>query len=132
MSGPRYDKPERCPEDGGEFKVTFHPQFGRARECMTCTVRQWLDSKGNAKGTPANVFLRRARMDAHKEFDALWKSGFMKREEAYAWLGERLGIVGAVHMAEMDTITCTRVTKISREEVARFKSVQSSAAKAAR
>lgn len=123
-----YAKPERCPEDGGEFEL-MQTSFGALRQCKSCTVRQWLDVQGNPKGTPANAFLRRARMEAHRYFDALWKSGFMKREEAYAWLSAQLRR-DEVHMAEMDTIECALVTKISKQEVDRRKALQSNAARA--
>ncbi len=31
-------------------------------------------------------------MDAHAAFDPIWKDGRMKRKQAYAWLGEQLGL----------------------------------------
>ncbi len=43
-------------------------------------------------GNLANATLRALRSRAHGLFDPLWKSGTMKRKEAYQWLAGELGI----------------------------------------
>ena len=37
-------------------------------------------------GTLANGELRRKRIDAHRAFDRLWKSGLMTKKQAFLWL----------------------------------------------
>lgn len=114
----RYEKPARCLEDNGEFKERVTDFDGKIlRECKTCTVRQWCDRNGNALGTPANAFLRRARIQAHAWFDDLWRKHGMRRKEAYAWLKAAMGSDKPVHMAEMTTEQCMRVTQLVREKL---------------
>lgn len=55
----------------------------------------------------ANKPTREARKRAHAAFDPLWKSGQMKRGEAYKWLSEKLG--KQIHIGESDVETCNRV-----------------------
>jgi ssDNA-binding Zn-finger/Zn-ribbon topoisomerase 1 len=65
---------------------------------------------GKPLGVPANAETKRARERAHAAFDPLWKSGGMKRREAYAWLATELDIPEA-HMGEMDVAMCARVVE---------------------
>jgi hypothetical protein len=128
-----YAKPDKCPECGGRFKE-IKTDYGAGkirRDCVNCTVRQWCDDRGNPLGTPANIFLRRSRMRAHDAFDRLWKSGVMKRSEAYAWLKRELGVEKAVHMAEMTTEECLKVEKLSLNFVFTRKGVSASGSEAA-
>jgi hypothetical protein len=43
-------------------------------------------------GSPAGTNTRRARGEAHKAFDPIWKSGQMSRRRAYLWLSRQTGI----------------------------------------
>ena len=43
-------------------------------------------------GTLANDKLKKARIVAHKEFDDLFKNGYMSRKKAYEWLSDKLNI----------------------------------------
>lgn len=66
-------------------------------------------------GSLANVALRKARMAAHAEFDALWKSGSLKRSHAYAWLASELGLhVNDTHIGSFDESTCRKVVEACR------------------
>ena len=47
---------------------------------------------GLPMGTLANKELRQKRMQAHRTFNQLWEKGFMRKQDAYAWLCVRLGI----------------------------------------
>lgn len=71
-------------------------------------------------GSLANAGLRKARMEAHAEFDALWKSGAMKRGDAYSWIAKELGLhIHDTHIGSFDESTCRRVVKACREREAR-------------
>lgn len=55
--------------------------------CKDCDA--YVGCHNNTKdplGTMANKELRQLRVAAHKEFDEFWKSGYMKRWEAYRYL----------------------------------------------
>ena len=61
-------------------------------------------------GSPATAFLRRCRSDAHRAFDPLWKSGLLKRKEAYRLLAEFMGIERKVcHIGYFDADQCLQV-----------------------
>jgi hypothetical protein len=63
-------------------------------------------------GRLANKELRNAKMQAHRAFDPIWKSGQLSRSQAYAWLADRLGIPGdECHIGMFDVETCLEVVK---------------------
>lgn len=63
-------------------------------------------------GRLANAELRAAKSAAHREFDPLWKDGYMDRGQAYAWLSEALGIPkGSCHIGMFDVPDCLRVVQ---------------------
>ena len=43
-------------------------------------------------GRLANAALRKAKSRAHAAFDPIWKTGRMRRRQAYSWLAKELGI----------------------------------------
>lgn len=61
-------------------------------------------------GTLANAALRSARTAAHDVFDPLWRSGRMRRSEAYAWMAEQLGLpFEGTHISMFDIEQCKRL-----------------------
>lgn len=66
-------------------------------------------------GRLADEELRRAKMDAHRAFDPLWKSGRLSRSDAYRRLAEDLGIpIGNCHIGMFDVETCRAVIKAAK------------------
>lgn len=54
-----------------------------------------------------------ARIRAHAAFDPSWQSGQMKRNHAYNWLSQKLGIPKAeCHMLLFDVAMCDRAVAI--------------------
>lgn len=96
----------------------FNKRFWRCSPC-DAYVGCHPASGGNGDGTKplgrlANKDLRQAKMRAHAAFDPLWKSGRMRRKEAYGWLAEKLGIDPAdCHIGMMDEATCSRVVEVT-------------------
>lgn len=69
----------------------------------------------NPLGYPANAATRKARNQAHAIFDPLWKTGIMRRSEAYSWLAGVLGIErDACHIGMMDEAMALRVVEAVR------------------
>ena len=66
-------------------------------------------------GALANKATRRARMEAHEAFDAIWKSGAMKRKEAYAWLQARMYEGHPIHIGESNEEMCRRIIAIIKD-----------------
>jgi len=60
-------------------------------------------------GTLANTELRNIRSQVHKVFDSIWKSGKMKRRQAYQWLADQLKIdIKDCHIAMFDINMCEK------------------------
>lgn len=67
-------------------------------------------------GAPAGQATKRARSDAHKVFDRMWKQKRMGRSAAYKWLAAALGIEAAeCHIGHMNRETARRVVSIVHE-----------------
>lgn len=67
----------------------------------------------NPLGRLANAELRKAKNGAHAVFDPKWREGGMKRQHAYKWLSEQLGISREeCHIGMMDVDLCRRVVEV--------------------
>jgi hypothetical protein len=68
-------------------------------------------------GSPANAKTRQARKAAHAAFDVLWRSGRMKRKEAYRWLCDKLGIEkNDCHIGMFNAAMCDHVVAVLKNE----------------
>lgn len=64
-------------------------------------------------GTLANRPLRRKRIDAHRAFDRLWKSGLMAKKQAYLWLQAKLDLPEQeAHIGKFSTFRCEEVIQL--------------------
>ena len=67
-------------------------------------------------GRLANDELRRAKIAAHAAFDPFWKAQGWKRNAAYRWLSEQLGIErSACHIGMFDESLCARIVALVEE-----------------
>ncbi len=94
----------KCPYCGA--KATLHPSsyvYGKAAKAgsylYVCDRFPKCDSYVGAHikskepmGTLANGELRNKRIQAHKAFDRIWKSGIMKKWQAYKWMEGKLAL----------------------------------------
>ncbi len=69
----------------------------------------------NALGRLANASLRKAKSAAHAAFDPIWKTGKMRRGQAYEWLAKKFG-TASVHIGEMDETDCKKVLEFVSHE----------------
>lgn len=61
-------------------------------------------------GRLANAELRQAKSAAHAAFDPIWRTGPLKRREAYGWLANELGIpFKDCHIGMFDPDQCRAV-----------------------
>jgi hypothetical protein len=68
---------------------------------------------GEPLGHPVGAEGRKARNAAHAAFDPLWKSGRMRRSDAYKWLADQLGQpAGQTHISWMTAEQARRVVTI--------------------
>lgn len=74
-------------------------------------------------GRLANAELRKAKMEAHKAFDALWKrkmerdkcSQRVARSAGYKWLAQQLSIeINECHIAMFDLDKCKKVLEVCK------------------
>lgn len=64
-------------------------------------------------GTLADWKTRQARLKLHNRFDPIWRSGRKKRQAAYDWLADLLGIPRSnCHFGMFDLETCERAMKL--------------------
>lgn len=97
---------------GGEAIYPHRPDL-YAKSFWRCDCGAYVGchpGTANPLGYPAGPTTRMARSAAHAAFDPLWKSGKMRRSQAYKWLAERLGIPASeTHISWMDAATAKRV-----------------------
>ena len=111
-----------CPYCGA--KATLHPSryvYGEANKnngfVYACDRYPRCDSYVSAHqksrlpmGTLANGDLRNKRIQAHKAFDWMWKSGRMKKWQAYKWMQVTLGLnERQAHIAKFSEYMCDRL-----------------------
>lgn len=87
-------------------------------QCKPCAA--WVGchpGTDNPLGRLANAELRREKQRAHAAFDPIWRSGRMKRKEAYTWLAKETNIaVQNCHIGMMDADQCRAVQAAVRGE----------------
>lgn len=70
----------------------------------------------HALGRLANAELRAAKIRAHSAFDLIWKTGSMRRGDAYTWLAEKLQIEKTeCHIGMFDVAMCDKVVTVCEE-----------------
>ena len=82
--------------------------------CQNCNARVGCH-KGTTRplGNVANEVLRLKRMEAHRVFDALWKSGRMTRTGAYRWLAGELHLrPDRAHIGGFEMDQCQKVIEL--------------------
>lgn len=71
-----------------------------------CTMQCW----DGPTSTPADKETRQARIRAHEVFDRVWKSGLMRRRQAYAWLDDVLcKPIGGAHIGMATIRECQKI-----------------------
>lgn len=61
-------------------------------------------------GTLAGKELRAKRMEAHKVFNQLWKSGIMQKWQAYKWMQAKFGLNSQqAHIAKFSEYMCNEL-----------------------
>ena len=83
-----------------------HTQYGNRYDCTEADC----DMVGWNSNTPANQQTRNARIKAHDMFDTVWRTGIMKRSEAYDALASYMGRKKKhTHMAQFSYDECQSV-----------------------
>jgi DNA-directed RNA polymerase subunit RPC12/RpoP len=114
--------PEVCEYCGGKVIFTdsaaiYAKSWGMIYLCTNCNASVGVH-KGTRKplGTLANVVLKLKRQEAHRVFDAIWKTRGQTRSEAYEWLAGRMGLPKhRAHIAYFNVEQCDKVIEICGE-----------------
>lgn len=100
--------------------VIYGRSYGMIYYCPDCMA--WVGvhrGTDNPKGRLANAVLRELKKAAHAAFDPLWMKGRMKRDEAYTWLADRMGLsYNNAHIGLFDAAQCRQVIQICNERSA--------------
>lgn len=112
-----------CPECGKKMMLR-RGKFGWFYGCLAwpkclCTHGAHQQSK-LPLGTPCDTETRRARIQAHRSIDVLWKGrngdgkGIMSRDQVYAYLARKMGIRrGKCHIGDFDLEQCREAARIA-------------------
>ena len=97
-----------------DSKEIYGRSYGMAWLCRSCDA--WVGCHKNSKkqhaplGRLANAELRKWKIRAHAAFDPLWKSGEMKRAQAYKIMAEILNIpTNKAHIGMLDVGQCKKL-----------------------
>lgn len=105
-----------CPECGSEMRL-MGSMWGVRYHCVRkgCGGSHGSHPDGSPLGAPADAATRKARADAHADFDRIWRHGRMSRGQAYAWLSRQMGVDEAVHIGGLDAEACRSVSRSVRD-----------------
>lgn len=101
----------RCGECGHAMilrhtKAEGRPFFGCSKYPV-CKGTMGTHPDGRPLGRPGDQETRTARKKAHEAFDSLWKTGRMKRSEAYALAAKLMSLPSqGMHIAMLDKECC--------------------------
>jgi ssDNA-binding Zn-finger/Zn-ribbon topoisomerase 1 len=101
-----------CPQCKGLLSLR-QSRFGMFYGCDNypkCTATHGAHPDGQPLGTPADGATKRARIEAHAEFDRLWKETGLKRKQAYGWLRKHCPGLPA-HISEMNAEQCRELVE---------------------
>lgn len=102
----------KCPMCG-EIAKTIQTKYGKRNSC--CQLHSWGDGDLATKET------HKARQEAHRLFDRIWKTKLMPRTKAYEWLAKALNITrNQCHMKLMDCDMSIKVCHLSLEKLGDF------------
>jgi len=119
---PNLKIPEVCEYCGGrviftDSAVLYGRSFGMIYLCTNCNASVGVH-KGTKKplGTLANAVLKLKRKEAHRVFDAIWKTQGSTRSEAYEWLAGKMGLPKhRTHIAYFNIAQCDEVIRLCRK-----------------
>lgn len=106
-----------CPECSKPM-VLKDGAFGKFYGCTgfpQCKTTHGAHPDGAPLGVPASAETRKARKEAHNQFDQLWKSGLITRKNAYAWLSSVFG--HEAHIGSMTKEQCEFTILASRQRL---------------
>jgi ssDNA-binding Zn-finger/Zn-ribbon topoisomerase 1 len=104
-----------CAECGAKM-VLRESKFGPFYGCTSypeCKGSHGAHSDGKPKGKPGNAATKKARIEAHRLFDRIWKENLVRnRGAAYTWMQKALGLSKAeAHIGEFSIDQCEKLMR---------------------
>lgn len=98
-------------------KIIYGQDFGFVYYCEPCDAYVGCHAGTDiALGRLANKELRKAKKEAHRFFDMIWKLKIMNRDQAYAWLSTKLNLPKEyTHIGMIGHKTCKDVVYYSKQ-----------------
>lgn len=122
LFGERFDL--ICPECGGSMRLK-HSKHGLFYGCERwregCKGTHGAHEDGSPLGTPANAATKKARIQAHRIFDRLWKGekdrrATMTRAQAYAWMQREMNLPrDGAHIGGFDIAQCNSLIALVKK-----------------
>lgn len=102
-----------------DSEIIYGKSYGNIWLCRNCGARVGVHTDTNEPlGRLADEELRTWKKKAHATFDLLWKQGHMKRDEAYKWLAEKLGINHEFcHIGMFSVKYCKKTVEVSTNKL---------------
>ncbi len=96
-----------------ELRNSKHGQFYGCTKWPRCDGTHGAHPNGSPMGVPADKATKLARIEAHKAFDELWKSGTYSRSAAYSWMRKAMGLDRvAAHISRFDVEQCQQLQQL--------------------
>lgn len=116
-------KGEICPyckvkSEKANSKEVYHGKdYGDIFICRPCKAYVGVHKdNGKPLGRLANAELRKAKREAHRYFDNIWKLKYKDRKKAYAWLSESIGVEKEFcHIGMFDIEQCLKVVQVCKK-----------------
>jgi hypothetical protein len=99
------------------IKIYIKKSYGMAYRCPVCYAYVGCHKNTTiALGRVAGKRLRKAKKEAHKYFDMIWKNENLTRPETYNWLSETLNInKGLCHIGMFNLRQCEDTIYFSKQ-----------------
>lgn len=112
----------QCPNCGPEYGSVMVQRIRRSdgspfwgcERFPRCKATHGAHPDGKPLGVPGTPETKAARKRAHDAFDRLWTEGGMRRDGAYKWLADSMGLSAeAAHMGAFDAKQCELVVELA-------------------
>jgi ssDNA-binding Zn-finger/Zn-ribbon topoisomerase 1 len=104
-----------CPDCGSPMRLR-DSRFGKFYGCVrfpACKATHGAHADGRPLGIPGNAETKAARTRAHAAFDRLWRSGRMRRNDAYRELQRMMHMTEAqAHIGRFTQEECERLIEL--------------------
>lgn len=115
----------RC-ADCGELMVLRESKYGPFYGCGSfpkCRGTLSAHQDGRPKGKPGTAETKKARIEAHKVFDRIWKEGRVSnRGQAYTWMRKALNLRSQeAHIGEFSIAQCEKLIRFVHRDFPELK-----------